>query len=57
MIIMDTQPHSIVEDVGFKQLIAAAFPHYKIQCRKYFTTLIEKLEQLKSEINEVKYVT
>jgi hypothetical protein len=43
MIIIDTQPYSIVEDNGFLALMNAAFPHYQVPCRNYFFSYIEKL--------------
>ena len=51
MIIIDLQPYSIVEDQGFLALLNAAFPHYKVPSRQYFTYLtyshIDKLYQEK----------
>jgi hypothetical protein len=43
MIILDTQPYTVVEDRGFTKLISAAFPHYKLLSRTYFTNYISKL--------------
>ena len=43
MIIIDTQPYSIVEDNGFLALLSVAFPYYKVPCRNYFVNYIEKL--------------
>jgi hypothetical protein len=49
MIITDTQPYSMVEDKGFLALMKFAFPHYKVPCRNYFVSYIEKLyEEVKS---------
>ena len=43
MIIQDLQPVSIVEDSGFKALIAFAFPQNKIPCRKTINDRIENI--------------
>jgi hypothetical protein len=40
MIALDTQPFSIVEDIGFKRLMHLVKPSYQLPSRKYFTTNI-----------------
>lgn len=36
--VLDVQPFSIVEDVGFRRLMSKAEPRYKLPGRKYFST-------------------
>ena len=43
LIIKDLQPISIVEDVGFKELIEFAFPNYIMPCRKVFEELFGQI--------------
>jgi hypothetical protein len=50
MIITDTQPYSMVEDKGFLALMKFAFPHYKVPCRNYFVSYIEKLYEEKVKV-------
>ena len=40
MIALDSQPFSIVEDVGFKRLMKVLKPNYELPSRKYFTSNI-----------------
>ena len=47
MIIQDFQPFSIVEDVGFKDLLAYAFPNYKIPCWQTITKRVEEKYEMK----------
>ena len=61
MIFLDTQPFSIVENLGFQALIKLAFSHYELPGRKYFTTYIanlsEKLRQnVKDKLGEAEIV-
>jgi hypothetical protein len=54
---LDTQPYSIVEDLGFQALIKLAFPHYELPGIKYFTSYVadwsEKLRKnVKDKLNE-----
>jgi hypothetical protein len=42
MIIIDSQPLSMVEDEGFNELINGVCPKYKIPCGNYFASSIEK---------------
>ena len=61
LIIKDLQPISIVEDVGFKELIEFAFPNYIMPCRKKVTELIEhkykiKKSQLLLELTNAEFV-
>ena len=61
MIFLDTQPFSIVKNLGFQALIKLAFPHYELPGRKYFTpdvaNLSEKLrENVKDKLREAEIV-
>ncbi len=52
---------SIIDDIGFNELMKFAFPNYKIPCRATITSEIEKnynnaKQLLKDEIQKVKYV-
>ena len=40
MIALDSQPFSIVEEVGFKRLMKVLKPNYELPSRKYFTSNI-----------------
>uniref|UniRef100_A0A3P8RUH3 BED-type domain-containing protein n=1 Tax=Amphiprion percula TaxID=161767 RepID=A0A3P8RUH3_AMPPE len=44
MIATDNQPFSMVSDVGFKRLMAAAEPRYSLKSEKYYRT--EKLQEV-----------
>jgi hypothetical protein len=47
MIIQDFQPFSIVEDVGFKDLLAYAFSSYKSPCRQTIKKRVEEKYEMK----------
>mgnify|MGYP002789746809 FL=1 len=47
MIVKDIQPLSVVNDIGFKQLIQAGFPSYSLPGRKYFTNYLSKMHEQK----------
>ncbi|XP_056144388.1 zinc finger BED domain-containing protein 4-like [Lampris incognitus] len=48
MIVTDNQPFSVVSDVGFKRLMAAAEPRYALKSDKYYRT--EKLQEVHHKI-------
>ena len=52
MIAVDCQPLSVVEDVGFKQVLRTLEPHYQCPSRKYYTeTVIPKIYKgMKAEV-------
>ena len=57
LITSDIQPFSIVEDIGFNELIKNAYPNYKLPCRTYFSLKIipsmydELFEDIKIKIS------
>ncbi|XP_053170463.1 zinc finger BED domain-containing protein 4-like [Scomber japonicus] len=48
MIVTDNQPFTMVSDVGFKHLMAAAEPRYALKSEKYYRT--EKLQEVYHKI-------
>ncbi|XP_063239945.1 zinc finger BED domain-containing protein 4-like [Bacillus rossius redtenbacheri] len=62
MICLDQQPFSIVENVGFRQLVQALEPRYTIPTRKTFSNkLIPEMysnlkENVKKELEDAKYI-
>ncbi|PAA79363.1 hypothetical protein BOX15_Mlig002362g2 [Macrostomum lignano] len=46
MIAVDSQPVSIVEDLGFQRLVAGLEPRYELKSRNYYQKLIEKEYEL-----------
>ena len=61
MIVVDMQPVSMVEDVGFNAPMAYLEPDYKMPCRKTVTARMEKLYNdcsagTKRELSNTPYV-
>ena len=63
MIAVDVQPYSVVEDVGFKNVLTTLEPRYTVPSRKYFSTkIIPELydsmrERVQSAINDSKAIS
>src|SRR6218665_344725 len=65
-IAVDTQPFTVLEDVGFRRLVAKAEPRYKLPSPKYFSTslipdmyeaVIGKVRQLISSVKHLSFTT
>ncbi|GLD69010.1 zinc finger BED domain-containing protein 4-like protein [Lates japonicus] len=48
MIVTDNQPFTVVSDVGFKRLMAAAEPRYALKSDKYYRS--EKLQEVHHKV-------
>lgn len=63
MIAIDSQPFSIVDDIGFTRLIKLLKPNYELPSRKYFSTNIipemhsKVLTKIEKRINEASNVS
>lgn len=66
MIALDTQPFSIVEDIGFKRLMNLVKPSYQLPSRKYFTTniipdmhtkIMAKIKQIVNNATNMSFTT
>ena len=57
LIFLDSQPYSMVENIGFQALIKLAFPNYQLPGRKYFTELVEEINlKLNLKLENVEHV-
>ena len=63
MIALDSQPMSIVDDVGFVRLLQTIEPRYSIPSRKYITDTVlprihsDVLEKVKNELEEARWIS